>query len=264
MIPSILDHLSAVLLNWQMNTEGVVDRVSPAEDPYWAVSSYLNPGHCYFYLLKLPDVAVEYVHPEVKEVLGCDPADFSTAHLLGILHPDDVESKALKQAAALDGLQNRIPGEKIFQYKACYSFRVQDGNGGWKHILQQYIPVGQAPDGGLNRLFCLHTDVSCLGLSPGSHVAFIGLQGEPSFQLPGVQSVDLPESLPDISEREKAIVLLLAEGLSSKQIAERLGIAKNTVDTHRRNLLRKTGAKNTLELAIRLVREGRGDRNTYK
>ena len=42
---------------------------------------------------------------------------------------------------------------------------------------------------------------------------------------------------------------------SSKQIAERLGIAKNTVDTHRRNLLRKTGAKNTPAPAIRVMQE---------
>ena len=71
---------------------------------------------------------------------------------------------------------------------------------------------------------------------------------------------DQPEPPPllEISERERAVVLLLAEGLSSKQIAERLGIAKNTMDTHRRNLLRKTGAKNTLELAIRVVQEGGG------
>ncbi|MCC6412773.1 MAG: helix-turn-helix transcriptional regulator [Saprospiraceae bacterium] len=59
-----------------------------------------------------------------------------------------------------------------------------------------------------------------------------------------------------LSEREKEIIGLLAEGLSSKLIANHLGLSKHTVDTHRRNLIRKTGAKNTLELAAYCVKAG--------
>jgi len=60
----------------------------------------------------------------------------------------------------------------------------------------------------------------------------------------------------NLSEREIEIVRLLAEGLASKQIGAELNISKHTVDTHRRNLLRKTDCKNTLELAIKCVRAG--------
>ena len=60
----------------------------------------------------------------------------------------------------------------------------------------------------------------------------------------------------NLSKREVQIVRLLAEGLASKQISSELDISKHTVDTHRRNLLRKTQSKNTLELAIRCVRAG--------
>ena len=53
---------------------------------------------------------------------------------------------------------------------------------------------------------------------------------------------------PDISEREKELIVKLAEGLNSHEIAELLFISKNTVDTHRKNLLHKTGSKNVAEL----------------
>ena len=53
---------------------------------------------------------------------------------------------------------------------------------------------------------------------------------------------------PDISEREKEVIVKLAEGLNSHEIAELLFISKNTVDTHRKNLLHKTGSKNVAEL----------------
>lgn len=54
--------------------------------------------------------------------------------------------------------------------------------------------------------------------------------------------------LPEISDREKEVITQLAAGLNSAEIAERLYISKNTVDTHRKNLLAKTGSKNVAEL----------------
>lgn len=50
------------------------------------------------------------------------------------------------------------------------------------------------------------------------------------------------------SKREYQVLVLLNQGLSSKTIAEKLFLSKHTVDTHRRNMLKKSGAKNTMEL----------------
>jgi two-component system LytT family response regulator len=51
-----------------------------------------------------------------------------------------------------------------------------------------------------------------------------------------------------LSEREKEIFRLLLDGLTSQEIAGCLCISKNTVNTHRRNILEKTGARTTLDL----------------
>jgi DNA-binding NarL/FixJ family response regulator len=51
-----------------------------------------------------------------------------------------------------------------------------------------------------------------------------------------------------LSEREKEILPYLAEGKTSQEIAEILHLSKNTIDTHRRNILEKTGLKSTNEL----------------
>lgn len=55
-----------------------------------------------------------------------------------------------------------------------------------------------------------------------------------------------------LSQREKEIAGLLAAGLSTKQIGERLHISFNTVESHRKNLLQKLEAKNTAELIHRM------------
>ncbi|TDH18393.1 LuxR family transcriptional regulator [Segetibacter sp. 3557_3] len=47
-----------------------------------------------------------------------------------------------------------------------------------------------------------------------------------------------------LSDRECEIIALIAMGLTSEQISERLFLSKFTVDTHRKNIGRKTGASN--------------------
>ena len=57
-------------------------------------------------------------------------------------------------------------------------------------------------------------------------------------------------SFENLSEREMEILQLLVECKTSQEIAEVLFISKNTVDTHRRHILEKTGAKSTQELIL--------------
>jgi DNA-binding NarL/FixJ family response regulator len=52
----------------------------------------------------------------------------------------------------------------------------------------------------------------------------------------------------EVSPREKEVLKLVAEGLSTKQIAAQLDISNRTVETHRINLLKKLKASNTAEL----------------
>ena len=42
-----------------------------------------------------------------------------------------------------------------------------------------------------------------------------------------------------ISEREREIIVCLVQGMSNKEIANHLFISVNTVNTHRRNIVRK-------------------------
>lgn len=51
-----------------------------------------------------------------------------------------------------------------------------------------------------------------------------------------------------LSKRELKVLALIALGYSSQQIGEALTITKNTVQTHRRNMLQKTGFNNTQQL----------------
>lgn len=52
----------------------------------------------------------------------------------------------------------------------------------------------------------------------------------------------------NITNREKQLIALIENEYSNKQIAEELNISLLTVETHRKNILRKTGTSNVLSL----------------
>lgn len=55
-------------------------------------------------------------------------------------------------------------------------------------------------------------------------------------------------TFPKLSRREKEVLGLILEEYTTKEIAEKLHISFGTVETHRRNMLIKTGARNTVGL----------------
>jgi len=65
---------------------------------------------------------------------------------------------------------------------------------------------------------------------------------------------DSPAAL--LSEREREVLQLLAEGLGTKEIARRLHISSKTIDTHRRQIMTKLDLHSVAELVRFAIREG--------
>lgn len=57
-----------------------------------------------------------------------------------------------------------------------------------------------------------------------------------------------------LGKRELEVLILVALGKKSVEIAENMGISKDTVDTHRKNIKHKVGLNNTAEIAAFAVR----------
>ena len=57
-----------------------------------------------------------------------------------------------------------------------------------------------------------------------------------------------------LSEREMDVLLGICRGLSTQEIADKLFLSKRTVDTHRANILEKTGSNNTASLVVYAIK----------
>jgi DNA-binding NarL/FixJ family response regulator len=62
--------------------------------------------------------------------------------------------------------------------------------------------------------------------------------------------------LASLTEREREVLALIAEGLSSKEIAVQLGHAPKTAEAHRASLMRKLGVHKTSSLVRIAIRDG--------
>lgn len=66
-----------------------------------------------------------------------------------------------------------------------------------------------------------------------------------------------------LSAREIEIIQLVAEGLSNKEIAERLFLSVHTVTTHRKNIMSKLGINNTAGLVMFAIRQNLIEPNKF-
>ena len=70
-----------------------------------------------------------------------------------------------------------------------------------------------------------------------------------------LQQRNLQDSYDLLTEREKEVLQLLAEGKSNKEVATILDISVYTVDTHRMHLMQKLNLHNTAEIVLYAVRK---------
>jgi DNA-binding NarL/FixJ family response regulator len=61
-----------------------------------------------------------------------------------------------------------------------------------------------------------------------------------------------------LTDRQCQVAMLLADGLSNKEIAQRIGCSPRTVEVHVSNLLRRAGCAGRLELVVRMLDGKRG------
>lgn len=71
-----------------------------------------------------------------------------------------------------------------------------------------------------------------------------------------LQARGLTDSYHLLTDREKEVLQLLAEGRSNKEVASLLDLGLSTVETHRANMMVKLNLHNTAEIVLYAVRKG--------
>lgn len=216
--------------------------------------NFFQVGEYYYYIFNVKQSVFELISNEITSLLGYQPEEVDVPFFVNNIHPEDqpwflnFENKVKDFFSTLTYLQ--IPN-----YKVRYDYRIRKKNGDYIRILQQVVTIQFDKNKGLLRTLGVHTDISHIKQSGLPVLSFIGLNGEPSFIGVNVKKIFSSAAI-QLTRREREVLSLLIEGKKSEDISRQLFISKLTVDTHRRNLLKKTNTSNTVALISSAVKKG--------
>lgn len=221
---------------------------------YKKLWNYFLLGDSYYFILNHNSLACDIVSQEVENILGYHPSEFNMQFLNDRIHPED-HPWFLTFGARTIEFFSQLPQDKLMKYKVRHDMRFRKKNGDYARMLYQGVMIEHDESGRILRTLGVHTDISHLKQEGRPVLSFIGMDGEPSYLDVGARNIFI-ESKEELTGREKQVLTLLIKGKVSKEIGSILHISKQTVDTHRRNMLRKNNLSNTIELIGKAIRCG--------
>ena len=218
------------------------------------ILAFLQPGDFYYWILNSKSGDMEYISPEVVDVLGYPMEVLDLNFFFNLFHPED-KSYFLNFEIAIADFFNKLPNEKRHKYKIQYDFRFKKADGEYLRILNQMIILQYDETQSTIRTLGFQTDISHLKKEGKPVLSLIGLDGEPSYYDIDVAAIFKP-SKDILTGKEKEVLRMLTKGNISKEIGNQLHISKTTVDSHRKNMLKKTNSKSTSELVNKAILGG--------
>ncbi|MEL4307866.1 response regulator transcription factor [Joostella sp. CR20] len=222
------------------------------------------PGKSYFYIVNFHTMEMEYISSSVAEFTGLEPSSVRMDHLLSMVAPSDVDAvynkEKLIQSFYIDYLK---PNEKQ-DYKIMYTYKMNCFDGSQRVMLHQATALSINDEGRFVHVLGIHSDISSLAIKSTNDLSFININGGKSYYNINT-SLDKfsPEQLEQVetisnllTTREVQVVKELAVGCKVSEIAKNLNISEHTAHTHKKNILKKVGCKNSTHLITLCLAEG--------
>jgi len=223
-----------------------------SEDPLVKkINAMMIRNKQHFHIADLMDLRILYVSDAIEQDLGIQPAEYTPKTELELQHPDDlgrfttVRSKFIKLCT------------ETFSKDCEYALmttntRFRHAKGSYTNFLLQGYVFTQTKPGTSVYGLVIMTDIDWYGPIRHGYNFYVG-KDMSYFRLPDKELIETGNIFTD---REFGILDILRQGFDSTTIGKKLFISSHTVDTHRRNILKKTGHRNTAELIIELQERG--------
>ncbi|WP_228530239.1 LuxR C-terminal-related transcriptional regulator [Tamlana sp. I1] len=163
------------------------------------------------------------------------------------MHPDDLDVwlQALSELMKFTLNEISIPERSRMTY--TWNYRLKNNHGDYVNVVQNTTPLeldsGNKPIIGLAHYTVLVPEID-MQICASAKL----LNENNEYETVYFNNFSQKLLSEGISNRERDVIRLLVLNDSSKTIAKKLNISSNTVDTHRRNILKKLNVSSTGEL----------------
>jgi hypothetical protein len=205
----------------------------------------------FFYVADAIQMKVIFTSNRSIQMIGIKPEDVSPYHFMESAHPDDIQRLHLGRSKIVKLAQNLFIAEEGYLLMST-NFRFRNPSGGYSNILVQgYLFFTPVPYKTVF-FFKLHTNIDwykkinkCIHYYIGNNLSYFRYPDEELMQTGKLFTL-----------REFEIIRLIEAGLSSEQIAEKLFLSPHTINTHRANILEKSGKAHISDLIYDLKESG--------
>lgn len=235
------------------------DEVKIDDNKYLEKSGLINllnnqQGNVTF-LIDVKHLRVVHVRGSVLKYTGYSPAEYGDNILLKFMSLFVPEQRSFMSdfVAWILSIEKNVPIEyKSRQFVSAWGMRFIHKDGRIIRCYINLIPIEFNDQNNPTLIMMSFQEVS--HLVKGEDYCMRGIFGEDDKKVFVYYSnEDRTIDSEIISEREREVLMYISQGLDTKQIAAELKISNNTVDNHRRNMITRTGTKDTTAL-IQLCR----------
>jgi len=205
----------------------------------------------FFYIADVIQLNILFTSKRSVKMIGIEPEELTFYQFMELTHPDEIQRLNIGRPKIMKLAQDLFTA-KSGRMLLSTDFRMRNTQGDYSNILiQGYLVYVTIPR---STVFFLkvHTNIDWWQKKQHGFHYYLG-EDLSYFKYPDKELLDMGMLL---SQREFEILKLVEEGLSSEQIAEKLFLSINTVNTHRSNMLKKTGKDSISDLIYSFKERG--------
>lgn len=220
--------------------------------------SFLSPGQFYYYLVDFYRQQIKYIDPSIVDILGLDPESATLDNIQSCIHPEDINYVTQTESASMKFMLNQVGKNSLKKYyKTTYCFRFKVVGGNYELFHNESVFLCDEETGRISQVLHIHTNINHLTNVNVYTSSLMGIKETESVWPVNTSKESESTSLElHFSKREMEIIKLIALGFKSEEIAASLFISLHTVQSHRKNIIRKSGVKTSSELVSLCVKEG--------
>ncbi|WP_461789065.1 LuxR C-terminal-related transcriptional regulator [Pedobacter sp.] len=221
------------------------------------IADLLSVGEFYYYTLNIGDSSINNFHENILRLHRIKNYPRHLSEIISLIHPDDIPFVIEAERLAINKLRE-IGWQHKMNLKSSYCFRMRTDDGTYQLFHHQALTIKEDESGKMVEAINIHTNIQHITAINSYTVLISGISPRTDFYQIGLKpELLLKPSLPQsLTKRELEILKLIAQGHSSNEIADLLFLSSLTVRTHRKNILRKTEAKNGSDLVKRCIEWG--------
>jgi DNA-binding CsgD family transcriptional regulator len=214
------------------------------------LDAFLPYSSTFFCVTNTQELSFEYIGKNMFSCLGLKNEILKNGgmrYFWSRIHPEDLEHWLIALKDLMNFTLSEIPNEERSQMNYSWNYRFKNAKGIYVNIVQNTTPLvfdkNTKPIIGLAHYTILNSNIK-MDVCASAKL----LNSNNEYETKYFNNFSHKLISENVSNRERDIIRLLVLNFSSKEIADKLFISPNTVDTHRRNILKKLNITSTGEL----------------